>query len=116
MNVTRIYTGADGITHFEDFEIPLIDRGDIGALAERESATGIIFRETSGDYDYDWHPAPRRQYILMLDGAVEIEVGDGEIRRFVTGDVLLVEDTEGRGHKAKAIEGKPRKSVFVTLE
>jgi hypothetical protein len=30
MNVTRVYTGADGVTHFEDFEIPLVDRGDIG--------------------------------------------------------------------------------------
>lgn len=116
MKITRIYTGADGVTHFEDLEIPLVEQGDIGALSERESATGIIFRETPGDYDYDWHPAPQRQYILMLDGAVEIEVGDGEVRRFGTGEVLLVEDTEGRGHKARAVDGKPRKSVFVTLD
>jgi hypothetical protein len=52
----------------------------------------------------------------MLDGAVEIEVGDGAVRRFGTGEVLLVEDTDGRAHKARAVDGKPRKSVFVTLE
>ena len=79
MTITRIYTGADGVTHFDDFEIPLVEQGQIGALSERLAATGIIFRETPGDYDYDWHPAPCRQYILMLEGTVEIEVGDGEV-------------------------------------
>jgi hypothetical protein len=115
MKVTRIYTGTDGVTHFEDVEIPLSDKGDIGRLSELEPATGIVFRETPGNYDYDWHPAPCRQYILMLDGEVDIEVGDGAKRRFGTGDVLLVEDTDGRGHKSRAVDGKPRKSVFVTL-
>jgi hypothetical protein len=52
----------------------------------------------------------------MLDGEVDIEVGDGAKRRFGTGDVLLVEDTDGRGHKSRAVDEKPRKSVFVTLE
>ena len=116
MKVTRIYTGDDDLTHFEDIDIPLEDGGDIGRLSERLPATGIIFRETAGDYDYDWHPAPRRQYILMLDGAVDIEVGDGEERRFGTGDILRVEDTSGRGHRSRAVEGKPRRSVFVTLD
>jgi hypothetical protein len=116
MKITRIYTGTDGVTHFEDIEIPLSDQGDIGKLSEIESATGIIFRQTPGNYDYDWHPAPSRQYVLLLDGEVDIEVGDGAKRRFGTGDVLLVEDTDGRGHKSRAVDGKPCKSVFVTLE
>lgn len=116
MKITRIYTGTDGVTHFEDRKIPLEDRGEIGRLSLPQSATGIIFRETSADYDYDWHPAPCRQYVLMLDGEVDIEVGDGAMRRFRTGDVLLVEDTDGRGHKSRAVDGKPRKSIFVTLD
>jgi uncharacterized cupin superfamily protein len=52
----------------------------------------------------------------MLDGEVEIEAGDGTKRRFGTGDVLLAEDTAGRGHISRAVEGRPRKSIFVTLD
>ena len=79
--ITRIYSGEDGESHIEDLEIPLKELGGaIGALSELESATGVVFRETEGDYDYDFHNAPRRQYVVNLDAAVEIEVGDGTKR------------------------------------
>lgn len=116
MHITRLYSGPDGESHFEDTEIPLKDAGDIGRLSERLPATGVIFRENDPDYDYDWHPAPRRQYILMMTGEIEVEVGDGTKRRFQGGDILLAEDTTGRGHRAKLVSGGVRRSVFVTLE
>ncbi|MEX0685467.1 MAG: hypothetical protein WD267_11255 [Balneolales bacterium] len=116
MNITRLYTGSDNESHFEDIEIELQEAGEIGKLSEKVNATGIIFRRTEPDYDYNWHNAPRRQYIIMLDGAVDVEVGDGTIRRFSTGDILLVEDVTGRGHKSKAVNNAPRTSVFVTLD
>jgi len=116
MQITRLYTGPDKESHFEDIEIELDYAGDIGQLSEKVKATGIIFRRTGPDYDYDWHNAPQRQYILMLDGAVDVEIGDGTVRRFSTGDILLVEDTTGRGHKSRAVNNEPRSSVFITLD
>ena len=116
MRATRIYTGDDGESHFEDFDIPLNDAGDIGALSELVHATGVIFRETDEVYDYTFHNAPRRQFVVMLDGSVDIEIGDGTVRRFTTGDVLLAEDTRGQGHISRAVNGKIRKSLFITLD
>ena len=116
MRVTRIFTGPDGETHFADVEVPLADAGRIGRLSETVPATGVTFRETPADYDYDWHPAPRRQYIVLLDGEIEIVVGDGETRRFRGGDVLLVEDTDGRGHRTRTVDGRGRRSLFITLD
>ena len=73
MHVTRLYTGADGESHFEDVEVALEDLGDIGALSELIPATGLVIRETGPDYDFDWHNAPRRQYVVVLSGGrVEI--------------------------------------------
>ena len=116
MRVTRIFTGPDGETHFADVEVPLADAGPIGRLSEAVAATAITFRETPADYDYDWHPAPGRQYIVLLDGEIEIVVGDGQTRRFRGGDVLLVEDTEGRGHRTRTVDGRVRRSLFVMLD
>lgn len=116
MKITRLYTGTDNESHFEDLEIELKSAGEIGELSEKVNATGIIFRKTSPDYDYDWHNAPQRQYIIMLDGAVDVQVGDGSERRFSTGDILLAEDVTGRGHKSKAVNNEARTSVFVTLD
>ncbi len=113
--ITRVYADAKGVSHFDEIEIPLRDGGSIGRLSETFPASGVIFRENDADYDFDWHTAPRRQYILMLDGEIEIETGDGEKRRFRGGDVLLVEDTTGRGHKTRNTGGKMRRSVFIPI-
>lgn len=116
MRVVRLYTGPDNKSHFEDIDVSLKDRGKIGFLSERVTATALVFRETAGDYDYDFHTAPRRQYVVNLEGEVEIEVGDGTKRILRAGDVLLAEDTTGQGHISRAVAGKPRKSLFITLE
>ena len=116
MKITRIYSDDKGESHFADLDITLVDSGPIGRLSERFPAGSIIFRENDLDYYYDWHPAPERQYILMLDGEIEIEVSDGEKRIFRGGDVLFVEDTEGRGHRTRATNRNPRRSVFVTID
>lgn len=115
--ITRIYSGEDGESHFEDLAVPLDDRGGaIGALSKLEAATGVVFRETQGDYDYDFHNAPRRQYVINLDAAVEIEVGDGTKRVLGAGEILLAEDTTGRGHRSRAVDGKVRRSIFIILD
>ena len=116
MQVVRIYTGADNQSHFEDLQVPLKDGGKVGFLSDLIKATGVRFRETSGDYNYDFHTAPRRQYVVNLEGEVEIEVGDGTRRILRAGDVLLAEDTTGQGHISRAVAGKPRKSLFITLD
>ena len=80
------------------------------------AGNGIIFRETSGDYDLSWHPAPRRQYIINLDGGVQITASDGEARTIGAGEVVLVEDITGKGHLSKSVGGKMRHSIFVPVE
>lgn len=117
MHVTRIFTGDDGESRFEDIDIPLQDLGPIGAMSKLIEATGLVLRETGPDYDLDFHNAPRRQFVVMLSGGrVEIEVGDGTKRRLGPGDILLAEDTTGRGHISRAVNEQPRVSIFITLD
>jgi hypothetical protein len=116
MHITRIYTGDDDESHFEDVELNLEDRGDVGRVSELVKVSGIMFRETDGSYDLDFHNAPRRQYVINLDGFVEIETGDGTKRVFGPGEVFLAEDTTGRGHISRAVDGQARRSIFVALD
>ena len=51
----------------------------------------------------DWHPAPARQFVLLLKGELEVEVGDGERRAFTPGLIVFLEDTKGKGHKDHAL-------------
>ena len=117
MRIHNLYADADGQSHFRDVEVELVEKRNFARLSRRLPATGIIFRETSPDYDLDWHPAPQRQYVINLDAAgIEITASDGEKRIIGAGEVLLVEDTTGKGHLSKALGGKMWRSIWVTLE
>ena len=111
MRIHNLYTDASGQSDFRDIEVEWIEerRGSL-------PATGIIFRETQAEHDIDWHPTPRRQYIINLDAGVKITASDGESQVIGTGEVILVEDTTGKGHLSQHVEGKIRHSVFVPVE
>ena len=116
MHIHNIYVDDKGESHFRDMEIEWVKDMGYGQLSERFPAMGIIFRKTSGDYDLDWHPAPRRQYIINLDAAVQVTASDGEVRVINAGEVFLVEDTSGKGHLSRAVNGMTRHSIFIPLE
>jgi len=116
MKITRLYVDAQGETHFEDIDVEWKEEGPGGKLSERFPATGIIFRQSAADYDYDWHNAPRKQYIVNLDASVRITVSDGESRVIGPGEVFLVEDTHGKGHISQAVNNQVRHSIFVPVD
>ena len=115
-NITRVYTDENGDSRFDDVSIKLKESGAIGFLSELIPAKGIIFREVLPTYNFDFHNAPQQQYIILLDGKIEIETSLGEKRNFGAGEILLMEDTDGKGHKTRNLEGNRRKSIFIPLE
>lgn len=116
MKVTRVYSDDNGDSRFEDVEIELFDNGEIGRLSKNIEVKSLQFRAVSADYKYDFHHAPQRQFIVLLEGGVEIETSLGEIRQFKTGEILLVEDTSGKGHRTKNLEKRERTSIFIHLK
>jgi hypothetical protein len=116
MRIHNLYIDAGGVSHFRDIEVAWAEEKNFTRYSRRLPATGISFSEASPAYDLDWHPAPRRQYIINLEGGVEVTAGDGEKRVIGTGEVLLVEDVTGKGHLSKALGGKMRRSVTVTID
>ncbi len=115
MQYTRLFTGADGHSHFEDVTVDLFDQGAIGRISAGIAVDRFLFRENDPGYDYDFHHAPTRQFIILLDGEIEIETQLGEKRIFCGGDILLVEDTSGSGHRTRHLKPELRRSIFVTL-
>ncbi len=116
MAFTRIYTGEDGQSHFEEMETPFQPGDPAQPGSFSQGAGGITFRRQPVGLVQDWHTAPRRQYIINLTGLAEIEIGSGERRRFGPGDVLLADDLTGRGHVTRVIGSEPRLSVTVPID
>ena len=116
MRIHRLYADADGESHFADVELEYADATAAGRMTERQAATGIVFREVARGHAPDWRPAPRRQYIVNLGSPCLITASDGEARTIGVGEVLLVEDTSGRGHLSREVGDALRECIYVTLD
>lgn len=116
--VSRIYTGDDGQTHVEEYEVQLSAQNDGSTteLGEILAVESIQFRRTSPDYFIDWHNAPRRQYVITLSGESEVEFADGTKVRLYPGHILLAEDTTGQGHISRALGDEDRLSIFIPID
>lgn len=121
MKYLRVYSDAEGDSHFEEVDVPVTHRRSPVSSASAEvselvPASGVLFRRVVADHDPQTaHVAPRRQFVVHLAGEAEIEVSDGERRRVGPGDVVLVEDTFGKGHITRRVGEAERVTLFITL-
>ncbi|AEV39561.1 hypothetical protein PSE_5059 [Pseudovibrio sp. FO-BEG1] len=60
-----------------------------------------ITRIPAGMRQVEWHTVPDRVLTVRLDGAVEYETSDGEVRTVEAGEFLMIEDTHGKGHLSR---------------
>lgn len=110
MSIARLYTGEDGQSHIE-----VMSPESHPELATLQSTTGIVFRTVEPGYFVDWHTAPRRQFVITLDGEVEIGLGDGTVHRFGPGHTTLAEDLTGQGHTTRSVGDRPRVTATIPL-
>ena len=108
MKYVRIYADQNGDSHFEDVEVamsltnfaPPAPPVDVSPLM---SSTKVGFIGFPAGWYGPLHPAPRRQFLFLLTGEGEVAVSDGEVRHFAPGNVMLVEDTSGKGHTTRVV-------------
>jgi hypothetical protein len=109
VDYVRMYNDVDGESHFADLAVEL-ERREFAPPAP--PAMVGAFDEASGTLvcgaDAGWggevpHPSPQRQVFSILRGVAEVTVSDGERRRFRAGDLIVLDDTMGRGHQTRVV-------------
>lgn len=116
----RVYADSDGETHFSDetLSFQLVDYAPPAppiSVSEVFGTENVRFISSPAGWHGDWHPAPRRQFILVLVGELEVEVSDGEVRRFGPGSLCLVEDTAGKGHVSRVVSRERGLAAAIPL-
>lgn len=104
VSFTRLYTDANGTSHFSKEVLPLAPVAGGGGMEANLAVNrigdvkGVIFAQLKAGATEDWHIAPRRQFMFCVRGIVEITASDGQKERMVPGQFMLLEDTTGKGH------------------
>jgi hypothetical protein len=50
-----------------------------------------------------------------VDADREVQVSDGDIRHFLPGDIVLVEDVRGKRHTTRVVSDDAGRGVYVQL-
>ena len=116
----RIYSDAQGESHFGEFEVELKlthyapPAAPFGVSSPLPAAR-LLFASCPAGFFGDWHPTPCRQLLVLLRGESEVEASDGEVRHLRPGDFLLAEDSTGKGHRSRVVGADEYVNVFVHL-
>jgi hypothetical protein len=120
VSFVRIVATPDGGSRFVDDAVGLVD-GDfappappLGLGPEAGARVGRFIGAPAG-WDSPPHPAPARQWVVMVRGSVEATTTDGEVRRFGPGMAVLLEDTTGAGHRTRVLGDEPWHAMVVVL-
>lgn len=109
MGIFRVYKGDDDRSHIE--ELPLHD----SFWNSVRTASTIFIKEFPPGTFLDWHPAPRRQIVIILSGRLEHGFRDGSIHTFSAGDVRVLVDTTGEGHTTRIVGDEAALVAVVPL-
>jgi len=120
MKYNHIYADQAGESHFKDAKVDFTETNFAPPapplnLSPFNPATQYAFCSFPVGWTGDWHPTPTRQIFFILSGEVTAQVGDGEVRHFGAGDVVLAEDTTGKGHTSWVISKTDMLAAVVQL-
>ena len=116
----RLLSDDQGESHFQEVETELnsVDFAPgippLFVSTEFETTATSFFGAPAG-WESDWHPSSGRHLFAVLTGVWEVTASDGEVRTFSKGNVLLVEDTTGKGHRSRVTGVEDSLALLVTL-
>lgn len=105
----HLYSDANRVSHFRDETVKLEStpgpNGNDGALSSYtlRGAQGAQFLALKHGAKEDWHNAPRRMFLIVLQGVSQVTASDGQVRRFGPGSMLLMDDATGKGHITEVV-------------
>ncbi len=109
----HLYADADGVSHFRDEQLTIQSTASGPAALTISQAPGATLLALKHGAKEDWHRAPRRMYLIALTGMSEVTAGDGQVRRFGPGSIVLMDDTTGKGHITRAVGNQDHIALTV---
>jgi hypothetical protein len=112
MKYVRMFADDEGESHFEDVEVGFSDLDYAPPpppleMSDFRKASQFVFMRMPPGWEGDtFHHSPTRQWAVIVSERVMGTTSDGETRVFEPRDVLLMEDTHGKGHGGNPMDGK----------
>jgi quercetin dioxygenase-like cupin family protein len=109
--VIRIYADADGNSQIQ--ELPIATKAGRTRRTDTAPVIGLTYAEYTSSSVEDWHRTPGRQFSISMSGEIEVEVSGGKKHAIHTGDIVFLEDLQGKGHITRILT--PVTNLFIRV-
>ncbi|MEZ5608685.1 MAG: hypothetical protein R3E52_16645 [Burkholderiaceae bacterium] len=122
LTLTELYTGADGRARFRDRPLDLAEGTPATRLSALQASGGCQFRHSPVGFASDFHCTATPQWLVVLQGRMEIGLRDGSARVFGPGECFYSNDTlpagavfdpAVHGHCSRLLGTEPLVTLFV---
>jgi hypothetical protein len=118
----KVTNDGSGGTRFDELDVPQTETPNAQnvpslLVSTAIAASGAVFVTVPVEVrQMQPHPAPRRQFVVVLDGEFEIGTTDGRKRSLTPGMIALMDDVETRGHTTTVRSTGPATFLAIPLE
>jgi hypothetical protein len=116
LKATRLYTGADGLTHWDEIDVKLSPVPGAPATIEQSAPVRVtrsyVVRAAPGTFE-SWHNADARRYVITISGRAEIGIAGGQKVFAEPGKICMAEDLTGQGHTFRVLGPDEWVALFV---
>ncbi len=118
MQLLEIYADEAGETHFRTLSVAFESNRyappspPLEISAETPVTTSLFLVAPPG-WDDSFHPTPRRQYAVLLEGGLTVTASDGETVTMQPGDIVLLNDQNSKGHLSRVQGESPARFLMI---
>ncbi|MFK8034001.1 MAG: hypothetical protein AB8B94_07645 [Hyphomicrobiales bacterium] len=121
MKFQKLFSDAEGESHWQDIEVELEERtfappAKAIEISQPEAVKRTMFLRLKSGWDEPIHPTPVAQKLICLSGTIRVTASDGEYRDIEPGDVWHMEDKHGKGHHTFVTSDEDFLSVIIQYE
>jgi hypothetical protein len=122
LDLPELFTDTDGRARFRDIAVPLNEGSPAAMLSRLAPSGGFQFRQSPVGFRSQFHCTTTPQWLIVLQGAMEIGLQDGTSRVFKAGQCFYSNDTlptgaifdaKLHGHWSRQHGDEPLMTVFV---
>ncbi len=118
MRCLHLHGDADGETHLTEIEFPVRETyaGVVRGISDIPAVTMGMGAFLERKPDVGMHHAPRRQFLVVLQGELELLTSLDAREVLRPGDVLLADDLDTKGHISRDVGEQPLMLMAIGID
>ena len=122
LTLPELFTDVDGRARFRDAAVALDEGTPLTRLSALQASGGCQFRRSPAGFASDFHCTTTPQWLVVLQGRMEIGLQDGSTRVFGPGECFYSNDTlppgatfdaKLHGHRSRLLGDEALVTLFV---